>query len=72
MSPIIMHHYSYIRKDIQKKIRNSTARTNIERSTILTDLSQAEPGYFCQFYGKLLASTPNVFGLPDLNVVPEL
>lgn len=71
MSPVIMHHYSWIRKDFKKKIRNSTARTNIERSTILQDLLQSEPGYFCQFYGKTLVEAPNVFGLPEY-VVQEL
>lgn len=64
-SPIIMHHYSYVRKDINVKIRNSTARTNIERSTVLQDFANAKEGYFCQFYGKPLARSQVDFDLPE-------
>lgn len=53
-SDIVMHHASWIRKDYDKKIRNSTARANIEKSTILNDLLHAKPGYYCEFYGKTL------------------
>lgn len=63
---ITMHHYSWVRSDIKKKIRNSTARQNLERSTIVQDYLNAKPGYFCQFYGKTLEEAPNVFGLPEL------
>lgn len=65
-SEITMHHYSYIRKDLKKKIRNSTARANIERSTLVEDYVNAKEGYFCQFYGKTLEMSPNVFGLPEI------
>lgn len=64
-SPIIMHHYSYVRKDLNIKIRNSTARTNIERSTVLQDFANAKEGYFCQFYGKPLARSQVDFDLPE-------
>lgn len=64
-SGIVMHHYSWYRKDYAKKIRNSTARANIERSTILEDLENAKPGYFCKFYQKTLHEVPNYFGLPE-------
>ena len=64
MDDIYMHHYSWVRKDYKSKIRNSSARVNIERSTILNDLVQAKDGYFCEFYNKYLTSCPNVFGLP--------
>jgi len=70
-SEAIMHHYSWVRRDVKKKIRNSTARPNIERSTILQDYMQADEGYFCQFYGKTLEACSNIFNLPetiDLNV----
>jgi len=65
-SDITMHHYSWVRKDIKKKIRNSTARQNIERSSIVTDYVNGKEGYFCQFYGKTLEKSPNVFGLPEI------
>jgi hypothetical protein len=32
-----MHHYSWVRDDIERKIRNSTARCNIEISQLLLD-----------------------------------
>lgn len=60
-----LHHMSWIRKDPEKKIRNSTARANLQRSTILQDYSNAEEGYFCQFYQKRLVRVPNRFGIPE-------
>lgn len=66
-SDITMHHYSWVRSDIKKKIRNSTARMNIERSSIVKDYLNASPGYYCEFYGKTLEETPNVFGLPEIH-----
>jgi len=62
-SDITMHHYSWVRSDYEKKIRNSSARANIERSTILTDLRNAKAGYFCEFYGKQLEATSNPFAV---------
>lgn len=60
-----MHHYSHVRKDYEKKLRNSTARANLQRSTILQDYLNAEEGYFCQFYQKRLVRVPNRFGIPE-------
>lgn len=60
-----MHHMSWVRKDYKKKIRNSTARANLDRSTILQDLLHAKEGYFCKFYQKTLVRVPNLFGIPD-------
>lgn len=65
-SDIIMHHMSWIRADIKKKIRNSTARENIEKSTILTDYCQAKEGYYCQFYKAKLEACENLFNLPEI------
>jgi hypothetical protein len=62
---VTLEHYSWIRSDYQKKIRNSTARRNLERSSILKDLSNAKPGYFCEFYQKTLMETDNLFNLPE-------
>lgn len=60
-----MFHASWIRKDFDKKIRNSTARANLERSTIREDLANAKPGYFCKFYQKTLMLVDNKFNLPE-------
>lgn len=63
-SNIICHHFSWVRKDFEKKIRNSTARANIERSTIRQDLALAEIGYFCKFYNKTLFRATVDFNIP--------
>lgn len=68
-SEIVMHHMSWLRKDYEKKIRNSTARHNIEKSTIREDLLLAKEGYFCKFYGKVLSTAPNQFNLPEYDVL---
>lgn len=62
---LIMHHYSWVRKDYQKKIRNSTARANLERSTILNDLVEAKEGGFCQYYQKTLVRASVDFEIPE-------
>lgn len=66
---VTMHHYSWLRKDYAKKIRNSTARANIEKSTIREDLLLAKDGYFVKFYGKVLHTVPNYFNLPEYDVL---
>lgn len=63
---IIMHHLSWCRTDINTKIKNSTARHNIERSSILTDWQNAKPGYFCKYYNATLKECPDKFGLKSL------
>ena len=68
-SEIVMHHMSWVREDYDKKIRNSTARANIEKSTIKEDLLLAKDGYFCKFYGKVLSAAPNLFNLPEYDVL---
>lgn len=62
----VMHHMSHIRKDYQKKIRNSTARANLEKSCILNDLQNAKPGYFCEYYQKTLYEVPDYFNLSNI------
>lgn len=65
-SDIVMHHMSYIRADLKKKIRNSTARANIEKSTLIDDYKNAKEGAYCEFYKKTLHSVPNHFNLPEM------
>lgn len=60
---VILHHMSYIRKDINIKVRNSTAKCNIERSTLMEDYKNAAPGYFCEYYQKTLQECDNIFNL---------
>lgn len=64
---VTMFHYSYLRKDLEIKIRNSSARANLERSTIREDYKNAAPGVFCKFYGKTLQECENIFNLPEFS-----
>lgn len=62
--PIFMHHFSYIRRDIGRKLRNSSARENIKRSTVLADWTNAAPGYHVKpFFDQKLIEVPNLFGI---------
>lgn len=73
MSEIKMHHYSWVRKDFAKKIRNSTARANLEKSSIMQDLALAKEGYYVNFYGKVLRRVPNYFNIPSYgDTVPDI
>lgn len=61
-----MEHMSWVRADYAKKIRNSTARDNIRRSTVLNDLLQAKEGYYVDFYKKTLVRASVSFGIPEM------
>lgn len=65
-SDITMHHMSWVRSDVRKKIRNSTARQNIEKSTIVRDYANSKEGYYCEFYRAKIESCENLFNLPKL------
>jgi hypothetical protein len=51
-----MHHYSWVRNDIGRKCRNSSARRNIERGTILADYNNPSvgPGFYVRDFDKTL------------------
>lgn len=65
-SDIVMDHYSYVRSDLKRKIRNSTAKSNLEKSTILEDYKNACDGYYFRFYGKTLTKVDNKYNLPEM------
>lgn len=69
---IKMHHMSWVRKDIDMKINNSTAKGNIERSTVREDYFLAAPGVFCRYYNHVLHRVPNYFDIDDLANDKEL
>lgn len=62
---IELHHASWIRRDYEKKIRNSTARNNLERSTILHDLQHSKEGDYIEFYRTTLRRSQVDFGIPE-------
>lgn len=70
-SEITMNHFSWVRPDIHKKIRNSTARANLEQSSVVEDFALAKPGYFCQLYGKVLEPCSDPFNLCSLPFIIE-
>ena len=61
----VMHHFSYVRKNIDRKINNSTARSNIlaKKDQLLTDLENARDGYKMTFNEKSLKLVDNLFGI---------
>lgn len=60
-----MHHFSYVRKDIRRKIRNSSARANIEKSNLLNDYNNSEvgPGFYVADFRQRLISVENIFNI---------
>lgn len=64
---IVCHHYSWVRSDIQRKIRNSTARANLERMNLVNKFVHLKEGDIFDLYpGKPLIRVSNKFGLPEI------
>lgn len=61
--PVFMHHFSWIRKDIERKCRNSSAKENLERGTMLQDYysTQVGPGFYVRDYEKKLIQVADNF-----------
>lgn len=68
MTDTICHHFSWIRKDYDRKIRNSTARANIEKMDLGKKILPLKEGDVFDLYpGKPLIRVSNKFGLPEFN-----
>lgn len=63
MSPTICHHYSYVRKNMELKINNSSANLKNSRQVIYDELRDAKPGYISKLYHQPLQECPNYFGI---------
>lgn len=63
MSDIICHHFSWVRRDINLKAQNSTAKVNVLKSEIFDDYVNAEPGYYSKFYRSKIKEVDNKFGI---------
>lgn len=62
--PVFMHHFSYVRRDIGRKLRNSSAKLNIEQSSVALDHALAATGYHVvPFFNQKLIEVPNIFGI---------
>lgn len=62
---IFMHHYSWVRHDIELKARNSSAKKNIEKAGLLRDYYSAKEGSVVNG-GNLLIKVPDYFGINDM------
>lgn len=65
MSSIFMHHFSYVRADIDMKIDNSSANLRRSRDVISEEMASAKPGYKSKLYHRELKQCPNYFNLPE-------
>lgn len=63
MSDIYMHHFSYVRNDIDLKIDNSSANLRRSRELIYDELENARPGYISKLYHRTLTEAPNYFNI---------
>lgn len=62
----VMHHYSYVRADIKRKARNSTAAGNIAKSQLLKQYHDPDTGpgtKIIDFQNKELVEVPDHFGI---------
>lgn len=60
-----MHHFSYVRKDIDKKLRNSTARRNIDNQRVREEYKNAKAGTkLTALYNDTLIEVENIFNIP--------
>lgn len=64
----VMHHFSWVRDDIERKVRNSSAQVNIKKSTLLQDYyrlqeSEYPEGFFIQGLGQNLTIVENQFNI---------
>jgi hypothetical protein len=62
--PIFMHHFSWVRKDIDRKVRNSTARGNIQKKTYLRDYHMdLKDGDFVECYQMKVREVEDIFNI---------
>lgn len=60
---IPMFHMSYVRKNIDLKIDNSSANLKRSRQVIYEELRDAKPGYVSKLYHQPLKGSPNYFNI---------
>lgn len=60
-----MHHFSYVRRDIERKCRNSSARANIAKSHLLASYGSPDvgPGYYVTDFRQSLIEVTNLFNI---------
>ncbi len=63
VSPTFCEHYSYVRKNIDLKIDNSSANLKNSRQIIYQELRDAKPGYVSKLYHQPLKESENYFNI---------
>lgn len=63
-----MHHYSWVRKDIGLKVRNSSAKQNIKNGTMVDawHSEQVGPGFYVKDWQRTLVQVEDIFGLSGI------
>ena len=60
-SDVVMHHFSYVRSDMDLKIRNSTANLERSRDVIAKEMIEARPGWVSLLYHRELKECEDIF-----------
>jgi hypothetical protein len=68
-----MHHFSWVRKNINRKIMNSSARKNILKSQLEEDYNAPNlgEGFYLKDYGQKLIEVQDLFGLSPIFSAPK-
>lgn len=65
--PVFMHHYSWVRKDIGRKVRNSTARDNLKRKSYIAEYNKdLKEGDYLTCYERTLIEVPDYFNINSI------
>lgn len=59
--PFYMHHFSFVRNDIERKFRNSSAKNNLAKSGLMKAWHEAKAGYYVEDYKTHLIEVENIF-----------
>ena len=72
LTGVNMHHFSYIREDIKKKLRNSTANRNINNHRVVTEYENAKIGtHLKALFNDKLVGVENIFKI-KINVKEQV
>lgn len=68
--PTLMHHFSWVRNNIERKARNSSSKNNIAKSILMEtyfsqELENNPEGYYVKDYGNKITVVENLFSIPS-------
>lgn len=64
-SDVVMHHFSYVRQDMDLKIRNSSANLERSREIIAKEMQEARPGWMSLLYHRELKECEDLFKIKE-------